>query len=280
MFDPSVGTQTVTYTYSNATGCTTSATATIVVNPLPTVGAGSAQVICEGNTVILNGTGAVTYTWSDGALNGQAFTPSIGQNAYTVTGTDANGCIASASVNVNVLPSPIALVTSDVQTGNPVLDVNFVNGSQFGTTYTWDFGNDNTYTSNLTDSTNQLYAVPGTYIVTLIASNGLCASIDSLDIIVVPFNGPEVEVPNVFSPNADDANDIFFLSHLFTEKIYIVILNRWGEVVFETTDENPQWDGTAQNGRPVNDGVYFYKYVATGINGEELKGHGNITVVR
>ena len=279
-FDPSVGTQTVTYTYSDAIGCTTSATATIVVNPLPIVGAGSAQVICEGTTVTLNGTGAATYTWSGGALNGQAFTPSVGPNVYTVTGTDVNGCMSTATVNVNVLPFPTALVTSDVQTGNPVLDVNFANGSQFGTSYTWDFGNGNSYTSNLTDSTNQSYAEPGTYIVTLIASNGLCSSVDSLEIIVLPFGDPEVIVPNVFSPNEDGVNDIFFLTHLYTKEIYIVVLNRWGNVVFETTDADPKWDGTTPNGNKVTDGVYFYKYVATGINGVEIKGHGDITVVR
>ena len=279
-FDPSAGTQTVTYTYSDATGCTTSATATIVVNPLPVVGAGSAQVLCEGTTVTLNGTGAATYTWSGGALNGQAFTPSVGQNVYTVTGTDVNGCTATATVNVNVLPTPIAVIGSDVQSGNPVLDVNFTNGSQFGTSYVWDFANGNGYTSNLTDGTSTSYADPGTYIVTLIASNGLCSSVDSLEIIVLPFGDPEVIVPNVFSPNDDDANDIFFLTHINTSEIYIVILNRWGNVVFETTDPDPKWDGTTPNGNKVTDGVYFYKYVATGVNGVEIKGHGDITVVR
>jgi gliding motility-associated-like protein len=251
-----------------------------VVNPLPIVGAGTAQVICEGTTVTLNGTGATTYTWSGGALNGQGFTPSVGQNVYSVSGTDANGCIATSTVNINVLPFPIALVTSDVQSGNPVLDVNFANGSQFGTTYDWDFGNGNTYTSNLTDATSQSYANPGTYIVTLVSSNGLCSSVDSLEIIVMPFGDPEVIVPNVFSPNEDNTNDIFFLTHVYTEKIYIVILNRWGNVVFETTDPDPKWDGTAPSGQEVTDGVYFYKYVATGINGTEIKGHGDITVVR
>ena len=279
-FDPSAGTQTVTYTYSDAIGCTTSATATIVVNPLPIVGAGTAQVICEGTTVTLNGTGAATYTWSGGALNGQAFTPSVGQNIFTVTGTDANGCVATSTVNINVLPFPIAQVTSDVQTGNPVLDVNFANGSQFGTTYDWDFGNGNTYTSSLTDATTQSYADPGTYSVTLTASNGLCSSVDSLEIIVLPFGDPEVIVPNVFSPNDDNTNDIFFVTHLYTKEIYIVILNRWGNVVFETTDPDPKWNGTAPSGQEVTDGVYFYKYVATGINGTEISGHGDITVVR
>ncbi len=279
-FDPSAGTQTVTYTYSDANGCTTSATSTIVVNPLPNVGAGVTQVVCEGTAVTLNGSGAATYTWSGGALNGQSFIPSVGQNVYTVSGTDANGCVSTANVNVNVLPQPIATLTSDVQTGNPVLDVNFTNASQFGTSYNWNYGNGNTYSSNLTEGTTESYANPGTYIVTLVATNGLCSSVDSLEIIVLPFGDPQVIVPNVFSPNEDDANDIFFLSHLYTEKIYLVILNRWGNVVFETTDADPKWDGTTPNGNKVTDGVYFYKYVATGINGEEIKGHGDITVVR
>jgi gliding motility-associated-like protein len=237
-------------------------------------------VICEGTSVTLNGTGAATYCWNGGVLNGPTFTTAVGQNVYTVSGTDANGCSATATVNVNVLPFPIALVSSDVQTGNPVLDVNFTNGSQFGTSYAWDFGNGDAYTSNLTEPTSSSYSEPGTYIVTLIASNGLCSSIDSLEIIVLPFGDPEVVVPNVFSPNDDDVNDIFFLSHVNTTEIYIVILNRWGNVVFETTDPDPKWDGTTPNGNKVTDGVYFYKYVATGINGVEIKGHGDVTVVR
>ena len=46
LFDPSVGTQTVTYTYTNGDGCTNSATSVIVVNPLPTVSAGTYGPVC------------------------------------------------------------------------------------------------------------------------------------------------------------------------------------------------------------------------------------------
>jgi hypothetical protein len=84
-------------------------TASIVsyVNTLPTVSAAaSATPICLGSTTILTGSGANTYTWTDGTntpLDNVAYTPTLsGTTSYTVTGTDANTCTATSSVSVFV----------------------------------------------------------------------------------------------------------------------------------------------------------------------------------
>jgi gliding motility-associated-like protein len=82
---------------------------------------------------------------------------------------------------------------------------------------------------------------------------------------VVVNNEPQVVIPNVFTPNNDDVNDWFGITANVEAEANLVILNRWGNVVFEksfvTTPNNFQelWDGTSAGSVPATDGVYFYK---------------------
>jgi large repetitive protein len=109
----SAGNYTVTVTDAN--GCSgTSAPVTVTVNPLPTptVTAGGPTTFCQGGSVTLTASAAVSYLWSTGAV-GQSITVSTSGN-YTVQVTDANGCVAtSAPVVVNVNPLPTPTVTAD-----------------------------------------------------------------------------------------------------------------------------------------------------------------------
>ena len=107
---------TTTYTVNgvDANGCHNTAQSTITVNPLPIVGAGSPQAICIGSNVTLAGSGAVSYAWNNNVVDGIAFSPNS-TSSYTVTGTDANGCIntAQTTVTVNMLPV-LAVAPSNV----------------------------------------------------------------------------------------------------------------------------------------------------------------------
>lgn len=82
-----------------------------------------------------------------------------------------------------------------------------------------------------------------------IASNIICTD-----------NCPVYFLPNVFSPNGDGQNDFFIpFPYRFVQKIDLKIYNRWGTVVFETTDPNINWDGrNMANGELLSDGVYYY----------------------
>jgi len=73
-------------------------------------------------------------------------------------------------------------------------------------------------------------------------------------------NCPVYVLPNVFSPNSDEVNDFFVpFPYRFVEDIKIEIFNRWGQVVFTSTDPDINWDGTNQEtGQPLTDGVYYY----------------------
>lgn len=106
------GTPSVTGTYNysvNTTGtCTqTSATGTITVNALPTVGSTitPSSTVSAGTSVTLNGTGASTYTWTGGVADGVAFVPTS-TTTYTVTGTDTNGCLNTSTRTITVLVGP------------------------------------------------------------------------------------------------------------------------------------------------------------------------------
>jgi poly(3-hydroxybutyrate) depolymerase len=103
IFTPSA-TTTYTVTGTDENNCTNTATRVVTVFPLPTIGIIADPTnasICAGASVKLTGTGAASYTWSDGVLDGKAFTPPT-TKTYTVTGTATNTCSNKATKTVIV----------------------------------------------------------------------------------------------------------------------------------------------------------------------------------
>lgn len=86
----------------------------------------------------------------------------------------------------------------------------------------------------------------------------------------------QLNIPNVFTPNQDGANDTYLVSGKGIIEYNIVIINRWGNVVFESTDINSPWDGTSK-GTPCVEGVYFYNIKAKSIT-QEYNKQGHITL--
>ena len=94
-------TTTYTLTATAANGCSSTDQVIVAVNILPTVSAGPDVQSCNGSPVTLAGTGALTYTWQPAIQNGQAFIP-VNSSAFIVTGTDANNCQSTDTVQVTV----------------------------------------------------------------------------------------------------------------------------------------------------------------------------------
>lgn len=107
-------TTTYTVTGTNSNGCSNTGTVTLTVNSLPTVTAStSATTICNGGSATLTGGGAATYAWNPGSLSGTSVNVSPTANTtYTVTGTNSNGCVNTATVAVNVSPTYTLSVSS------------------------------------------------------------------------------------------------------------------------------------------------------------------------
>ena len=66
-------------------------------------------------------------------------------------------------------------------------------------------------------------------------------------------------IPNVITPNGDNVND-FFYTHFASiyDDVNLIILNRWGKVVFEDSAYKNQWNGTNSKGNPLGSGTYYF----------------------
>lgn len=74
---------------------------------------------------------------------------------------------------------------------------------------------------------------------------------------------PQLWVPNAFTPNGDGVNETFVVKGENLRDFNLLIFNRWGELVYQTTDMNAGWDGTYK-GQPCQSDVYVYKVAAKG----------------
>ncbi len=187
-------------------------------------------------------------------------------------------CKVLDSILVEQTPPPEASFEANPDSGMSPLDVTFVNTSEAASSYYWDFGNGVDTTVSNTNNQYQTYIEEGTYTVTLITQEGTCTDQTSKEITVVL---PVLyDLPNIFTPNGDGENDFFTINAKNAKALHVVIVNRWGNVLFESNDVNFTWDGTTKSGQPVDDGTYFYKFTITDHSGTEKQEHGFVHVVR
>lgn len=251
-------------------------------------------------------TGTPSYNWSGPGANSPNFiNASVFENLssgwYYFSVTD-NVCSDFDSVFVDLINPPIASFTVTPDSGCDPLNVVITNESQNATNYFWDFGNGNVLNVNNMDSQNQTYSQNST--ITLIAySSPTCADTAYMSISVVVcgcmsplasnynpnavvddgscfYPIPDIYIPNVFTPNGDNSNDVFFLDVKNHTNIELSIVNRWGNLIFEGSSLNPTWDGKTEGGNLAADGVYFFKYIVTAIDGSLIEGHGFVQLLR
>lgn len=127
--------------------------------------------------------------------------------------------------------------------GYTPLTVSFSNTSSGAVDYSWSFGNG----SSAASDPSNVYTLPGTYTITLIATSANNCSDSFSDTVKVK----EPFLPNVFTPNGDNVNDVFAVAEdvLSNGKIF----NRWGNVVYEWKNTPCRW-----NGDGCSNGTYYY----------------------
>lgn len=270
----------------DANGCTQSQTISVTVKPDLTVSA-SLMSICMGDSVLLtpvitspgNG-GPYTYSWSNGATTSSTMVYGIAPVTTNYSVTVSDGCTLPSAIAVFTVatnPPPTVNIVADSLVGNAPLTVNFDDLGVGGTTFNWNFGNGSTSSSQHPSS--QTYQTGGTYqvIFTSTSSTG-CIARDTLSITVIDLI-PEIVVPNVFTPNGDRVNDFFAVRGTNITSFECSVFNRWGKLVFKSSDISNPWDGKV-NGSPADDGTYFYIIRASGAVGEEIKNQGYVTLFR
>jgi gliding motility-associated-like protein len=221
---------------------------------------------------ILSGTGSSSVSVSK-----------TGSYIYVVTNT-LTGC--SASGTVVVTPGDLqALFEANPPTGTAPLSVSFFNNSTSSSgsnsiTSIWNFGNGTSFTSTTNLPGTATYTAAGTYTVTLFAQKGSC--MDTAFQVVKVDIPSKLEIPNVFTPNGDGSNDVFFLKAANLTDITAVIFDRWGNKVYEVASStgNIAWDGKNQQGKECPAGTYFYAIKASGKDGESYDKKGNVSLFR
>jgi gliding motility-associated-like protein len=151
----------------------------------------------------------------------------------------------------------------------------------------WNFGDLSSGANNTSTSVNPThqFSSVGNYTITAIVEFE-CYSVTIeriLTIVDCPQPPPppppilvyDFEFPNVITPNADGTNDVFEIANL-PENTEVIILNRWGNVVFSSANYQNNWDGKDTSGKELVDGVYTYKYITEA----GLTGHGFVHLIR
>lgn len=269
----SAGTYIVTVT--DGSGCTATQSITIgepaavtgVASSTPAncaVSDGTASVVASG------GDGNYTYSWTGGSTNSTA--TGLAPGSYTVTITDGNGCTGTATTTVgtvngaNIDAGPDVIISSGSSTTLTATG---------GVSYVWTpatgLSCTNCASPDASPTTTTVYIVTGT------DASGCVGS----DTVIVFVDAPcgALWVPTAFSPNSDGSNEELCVYGGCITSLNFQIYDRWGEKVFETTDNSLCWDGV-YNGKKMNSAVFVYYLKAILSTGEEVELKGNITLVR
>ncbi|MNY03389.1 Protease 1 precursor [compost metagenome] len=237
------------------------------------------QIICPLDTVPISvsssgGYGQHFYLWfHSGETTPQVFVNPAVTTSYTVSVSDECQTFTVEGTTKVTVIEPVANFVISSKTLFEDLPITFQNLTAGGETYYWEFGDGQN--STLVHP-NNTYDVPGTYYVTLIATNYLGCK----DTIVKPITIQEeywIYVPNTFTPDGNQFNNTFKASMINIRDIEVSIYDRWGVLVFYSTSVRWEWDGTYKD-LPVPDGTYTYKikYTSRSNFSDEIVGHVNV----
>lgn len=270
------------YPFSSVFGCDSSVTVNVTVHPLPVLSWDIDDIFCiEQGSVpmeaipaggVYSGTGISGSNFDAGAAG-------VG-GPYTLTYdyTDMYGCSNSISVETSVdNNTATAWGDTTVYYGESAMLHSLTGGD-----YTWGPVDGVDCVTCPESSVLPPYSID--YTMTSYDENG-CVASDDVMITVLPDPGNILYVPNTFTPNGDNINDIFFaFGYNFTLINKIEVYDRWGEQVFYAEniapgDVSKGWDGT-MNGIAMNNGVYAYIITVQFETGQKTSAHGNVTLIR
>jgi gliding motility-associated-like protein len=214
----------------DAYGCISQDTLRVDVYAAPAVNLGQDRNLCTGETLVLDPGAFSQYSWQDGSTGRTLAVRQPG--LYAVTVTNNRGCRGSDSFQVNtLLPMPADFLKPSVSFCK-YQDIELVPNRDFSA-YRWSTGS-----RQRTVRVNR----GGAYTLEVEDANG-CKGKDTIQVIENDcLNG--VFIPNAFTPNGDQLNDRFMaLVYGKVVSFRLQVYNRFGELVFSTTDPRQGWDG-------------------------------------
>lgn len=265
--------------------CSRSDQVTVQVLPAPVADAGPDAQYCYGKLFRLQGSGGVAYHWTPYRLllaDNSSATPQVRASSNTVFSlhvTDANGCrsLHPDQVTITVTPPVRIFAGNDtVAAINQPIQLNVRELSNTGVVhYQWQPAG---YLNNPAVQ-NPVASLPQDtrFVVTATTADG-CEGIDDINIKV--YKGPEIYVPSGFTPNGDGLNDRVGPLPVGIKKFHFFrVFNRWGQLIFSTSDPARKWDGTIDGVlQPM--GTFVWTAEATDFRGVLLTRKGIVTLIR
>lgn len=274
-----------TLTATNGT-CTATSNVTVFVNPAPVANAGRDTGICFGKNIQLIGTGGTSYLWTPSTYLSNAsvynpivVNPNVGILTYSLSVVGANGCssLQDDTVILTVSSPPNLFAGNDTTIAiNQPLQLHGIDINNTGfNNYAWSptYGLNNPFIFNPIAVLNRDI----TYTLRAQNANG-CIGIDDIKITV--FEGPEIYVPNTFTPNDDSKNDILRTIPIGLKEFkYFTIFNSYGQQIFSTENPSIGWDG---NFKGAKQGIGTYVWIAEGISykGIKVQRKGMVILIR
>lgn len=254
-------------TLTNTDGCETIDSIVVSNHPVSPLDLGADIEFCIGDTVVLDASSQFafdSYVWSDNSGNATLEVTQFGE--YYVAGTDANDCEFTDTINFSPEYTFFSLYEDTTIYSGTSLDLE----AETGVSYEWNTG-ETTQTITVTPQNDTLYAV------TIEQDNG-CFRVGSVNVFID--ESIIVFVPNMFSPNNDGSNDGFLVYGNGIETITFKIFNRWGDMIFESSDvgmmQTTGWDGIVNNEEQPA-GTYVWTLEGTDIYGNTISFNGNNT---
>jgi gliding motility-associated-like protein len=230
---------------------------------LPVIELGPSIEICANETATIDA--GYTGAWSTGANASSITVSNPGLYTYEYT---QQGCSTIDEIAVFVKPLPFVRANPNqfgcMQSDYTIVVDNFSEGS-----YLWSDGSSDTYL---------VVDQPGSY--WFMVTNDCGSVAQTIDVVFEDCN-VAVYIPNSFTPDNDGVNDVWKIEARNIKSMQTKVLNRWGQIVFESNDLSPVWTGGFNSGDTyVPDGMYFFRIEVEKLDGQNELREGSMFIIR
>ncbi|MCE9538102.1 MAG: gliding motility-associated C-terminal domain-containing protein, partial [Bacteroidetes bacterium] len=247
------------------------------------------DTICAGNNTQLIASGGFSYLWTpSSSLSNPAISNPFASPDTTTTysviisnvDTFGDTCVHVLTTTIFVIDpslySIIATTDNDTLVEGQSTITHAITDTTLAVNWSPSTGLNNTNSFNPTATPEHTT----TYTVSILDSLG-CPKRASVTIYVMSkeCDPADIFVPNTFTPNGDGNNDVLYVRGNEITELYFAVYNRWGELVFQTSDLKKGWEGTYK-GAKADPAVFAWYINAKCFNGDELKKKGNVTLIR
>lgn len=259
---PFSGSNEIAHVVIDDLGCTDTVVKFITTQqpPLATINV-VPDTVCVGYEVKYSnaylGSSSYDFDWDLG--NGATSDQDSGTTSYSLSNTyyidfslvDDNGCSASTTDSVFVKDGPLAgfNLPETVKLGEDITPVNTTVGGQI---YTWTIEGDTV--SNDESPVFSADRLGEKCFKLFVLSQAGCG--DSYE-GCVEIEGEELLIPNVFTPNSDGQNDYLEFVNAEGKSFRVQVYNRWGALVYESSDYKGDWSGLGKSGEELSEGTYY-----------------------